>query len=199
MHLTLIHCGVARMSHLKLFGSVALMLGLALGLSACSPEEYGVCSIPNTSKARAACSATQDQAATCVIEHIFDCDSLLCGVYNNDGPYCTRRCVPSLCYNLPKRDANGKIIGYEEPVREETVDDQGNSVVKLKCGTQDVSCPPGKTCVDTCPDADEGAVCVEWTKGTSAFYCVRPSGNAPVSNVQPEDTTPQETDETDGE
>lgn len=167
------------MSHLKLFGSIALMVGLALGLAACSPEEYGVCSIPNTPKARAACSATQDQAATCVIEHIFDCDSLLCGVYNNDGPYCTRRCVPTLCYNLPIKDAQGKITGYEEPTRE-IVD----GVEVVKCGTQDVSCPAGKDCVDKCDGAEEGAICAEWTKGTSAFYCVRPPEQV-VTSVTP--------------
>lgn len=169
------------MSHLKFFGSIAIMFGLALGLSACSPEEYGVCSIPNTSKARSACSATQDQAATCVIEHIFDCDSLLCGVYNNDGPYCTRRCVPDVCYNLPIKDKQGKITGYEAPTKTETTDANGKTITIVKCGTQDVSCPAGKNCVDKCDGADEGAICVEWTKGTSAFYCVRP----PEPTAQP--------------
>ena len=178
------------MSHLKLFGSIAIMVGLALGLAACSPEEYGVCSIPNTSKARAACSATQDQAATCVIEHIFDCDSLLCGVYNNDGPYCTRRCVPEFCYNLPIKDNKGKITGYKTPEEVQSTDADGNPITILKCGNQDVSCPAGKDCVTKCDGADEGAVCVEWTKGTSAFYCVRPpEQTTPASTTQQTSTT----------
>ena len=138
---TLIIRGAARMSHIKFLVSIGLIMGLGLGLSACAPEDYGVCTIPNTSKHKAACNSTDGTAATCVVEYVFDCDSLLCGKHNGDGPYCTERCVPSA----------------------------------EKCaadGNTDCSCPEGKNCTETCP---ENGSCEEWTKGTSAYYCVRPA------------------------
>lgn len=129
------------MSKFKALASIALFIAIGAAVSACAPEEYGVCTIPSTPKTRAACVATETQSATCLIEYVFDCDSMLCGIYNDEGPYCTRQCVPSA-------DACKK-AGYD-----------------------DCSCPPGKTCVDSCPD---GGACIEWTKGTSAFYCVKPA------------------------
>ncbi len=138
------------MSKFKALASVALTLAIGVAVSACAPEEYGVCTIPSTSKSRAACIANESQAATCVVQYVFDCDSFLCGIYNDDGPYCTRQCEPS--------DDECREAGY--------VNEDG-TVNRALC-----DCPEGKDCVSGCP---EGGKCVEWTKGTSAFYCVRPS------------------------
>jgi len=136
------------MSHTKFISSIALTIALGLGLSACAPEEYGVCSIPNTSKYQSSCSSTDGTAPTCVVEYVFDCDSLLCGKYNGDGPYCTYRCVPT--------EAQCKADG-----------------------NTDCTCPEGKDCESSCPD---GGACVEWTKGSSAYYCVKPSDAVSSTN-----------------
>ena len=129
------------MSHFKFLASIALTVALGIAASACSPEEYSVCSIPSTGAYKNACTATNQQASTCVVKYVFDCDSLLCGIYNDEGPYCTRACTPA-----PEACS--------------------------AAGYTDCSCPEGVDCVSSCPD---GGDCVEWTKGTSAFYCVKPT------------------------
>ncbi|MCL2326152.1 MAG: hypothetical protein FWC40_06635 [Proteobacteria bacterium] len=80
------------MNHLASFG---LVIALGMGLSACAPEEYGACSIPNTTAHQTACRPTASGAATCTADYVFDCDSLICGIYNGSDPFCTRRCVPT--------------------------------------------------------------------------------------------------------
>lgn len=72
------------------------ILACAVLAVACSQEEYGPCSIPNTVGHQAACTPLGDsKTATCAADYVFDCDSLICGIYESSDPFCTYRCVPS--------------------------------------------------------------------------------------------------------
>ena len=72
------------------------LLCCAIMASACSPEEYGPCSIPNTVGHQVACSPIGSaKTATCAADYVFDCDSFICGIYESSSPFCTHRCVPS--------------------------------------------------------------------------------------------------------
>lgn len=134
--------GVQRMSIKSLLRCLCFFMASTFVLSACSPEEYGPCSIPNTRAHRAACEPTgEDNVATCRADYVFDCDSLICGIYSGSDPFCTRRCTPTI----------------EE--------------CNTKDNPEYCTCPEGKTCVaeGQCPEA---ASCVEWIKGTSEYYCL---------------------------
>ena len=84
------------MSKINVLRSLGILFISALCLSACSPEEYGPCSIPNTKAHAVACSPMGNSAtATCAADFVFDCDSLICGIYQSSDPFCTHRCVPT--------------------------------------------------------------------------------------------------------
>lgn len=135
------------MSKMNVLHSLGFLLILAGLLSACSPEEYGPCSIPSTSAHKAACAPQgENQVATCTADYVFDCDSLICGIYSNSSAFCTHRCVPT----------------KEECLK--------SGIDPSKCTEEHyLKCPAGASCKSPCP---EDARCVEWVKGTAAFYCL---------------------------
>ncbi len=129
------------MSKINVLRSLGILFISALCLMACTPEEYGPCSIPNTRAHKTACSPIgNSQTATCAADYVFDCDSFICGIYQSSEPFCTHRCIPTAaeCTSAPE---------FCE------------------------KCPDGYSCKGKgeCP---EGAACVEWIKGTAAYYCL---------------------------
>ncbi|MFA5625336.1 MAG: hypothetical protein WC966_09845 [Bradymonadales bacterium] len=83
------------MRKLKLAFAMLMCFSLLVLASSCSPEEYGPCSIPKTTALKLACF--DGPSPTCTSDYVFDCDSLLCGVYEGSDPFCTHRCVPQNC------------------------------------------------------------------------------------------------------
>lgn len=83
------------MRKLSLGIAVISCFALAALSTSCSPEEYGPCSIPKTVALKQACFS--GASPTCTSDYVFDCDSLLCGVYQGSAPFCTHRCVPATC------------------------------------------------------------------------------------------------------
>lgn len=84
------------MSKINLIQCLGILILSAVCLCACSPEEYGPCSIPDTTAHKAACAPQgESKTATCTADYVFDCDSLVCGIYNSSSPFCTHRCVPT--------------------------------------------------------------------------------------------------------
>ena len=78
------------------FAGLGMVVGFAVCLNACNPEEYGPCSIPDTTAYKQACSPQGDQkTATCAADYVFDCDSLICGRYDSSDAFCTYRCEPN--------------------------------------------------------------------------------------------------------
>ena len=128
------------MSKINVLRSLGILIGMAACLTACSPEEYGPCSIPNTKAHTVACAPTgASSTATCAVDYVFDCDSLICGIFESSDAFCTHRCVPS-------------------------ADECNNKAHPEFC-----KCPEGKDCKSTCP---ENGHCVEFIRGTSAYYCM---------------------------
>ncbi len=135
------------MSKINVLRTFGILFVSAVCFMACSPEEYGPCSIPNTKAHTVACSpvgaaAAEDTfaTATCAVDYVFDCDSLICGIYQSSDPFCTHRCLPSAsectsAVGCTKKELDDSGVAYKE------------------------SCP-------------EGAACVEWIKGTAAYYCL---------------------------
>ena len=141
------------MSKKNLLRILGMAVGTALCLCACSPEEYGPCSIPDTSAHRAACKpADGAKTATCTAEYVFDCDSLICGKFENSPAFCTYRCnpEPEFC-NAPKPAGDSDFT-------------KSSNWYSEKC-----KWPANVNAKDKCPD---DAVCVEWTPGTGAYYCL---------------------------
>ena len=135
------------MSKISVLRSLGILFVSSLCLAACTPEEYGPCSIPPTKAYINVCASQGKMAtATCAADYVFDCDSLICGIYESSSPFCTHRCVPTL--------AECKAAGHDDDY----------------C-TKYRSCPEGYSCQNEgeCP---EEADCVEWVKGTAAFYCL---------------------------
>lgn len=147
-NVALITLGVSGMSGKNILRALGVAIISAVCLSACTPEEYGACTIPNTTAYKTACrdtvvtsddgKSTTTKQATCTADYVFDCDSMLCGVYEGSSPFCTRRCIPSDC----------------------TCKGQENCLC---------DCPAGKNCEDECPD---GAACVEWIAGSGSYFCL---------------------------
>ena len=75
-------------------GSSALLIALAL--SACTPEDYGPCTLPSSEALDEACSPSSEDgaAASCVVDFVFECETQLCGTYDGSDPFCTERCEP---------------------------------------------------------------------------------------------------------
>ena len=129
------------------------MLGMAAVaaacLCACSPEEYGACSIPDTSAHAAACQPKKaGEKATCTADYVFDCDSLICGKFESSAPFCTYRCNPSSdeC-NASQPD----LCKWPDSVNAKS------------------SCPEGAACVEWTPGT--GAYyCLPVDKGCSSNY-----------------------------
>lgn len=135
------------MSKISVLRSLGILFVSSLCLAACTPEEYGPCSIPNTKAYINACAPQGNMAtATCTADMVFDCDSLICGIYESSSPFCTHRCVPT----EDECKASGHDSDYCKKYRE---------------------CPEGYSCVKEgeCP---EDAACVEWVKGTAAYFCL---------------------------
>ena len=152
------------MSKINLIRNIGILIVSAACFVACTPEEYAPCSIPNTTSHKAACAPMGDsRTATCVADYVFDCDSLMCGIYNSSAPFCTQRCIPT------------------------KAECEANATDKAKCtnegsnGVSYLKCPEGKECVNVCPD---GAACVEWTPGTGGFFCL-PNDKRGVGNYTP--------------
>ncbi len=101
-------------------------------------KDYGSCKIPDTKAHQVACSPYNGNPATCAVDYVFDCESLICAVYKDSDPFCTYRCQPS------STECNSDNPEY-------------------------CKCPEGKECKKTCP---QGAHCIEYIKGTSAYYCL---------------------------
>ena len=141
------------MSKISLIRNIGILLVSAACFAACTPEEYGPCSLPNTTGLRVACAPMgESKTATCTADYVFDCDSLICGIYNSSTPFCTQRCIPN------------------EVECKKTVTDEAKCTVEGDSkGVSYMKCPEGKNCVETCP---EGAACVEWTPGTGGFFCL---------------------------
>lgn len=135
------------MSKLNLLHSLGILVVAAAMLTACSPEEYGPCSIPDTTAHKAACAPKgENNVATCTADYVFDCDSLICGIYADSNAFCTHRCVPT---------------------KDECL---AAGIAESDCTeTKYLRCPDGASCKSKCP---EEARCVEWIKGTAAFYCL---------------------------
>ena len=111
------------MSKINVLRSLGILIGMAACLTACSPEEYGPCSIPNTKGHTVACTPTGGSStATCAVDYVFDCDSLICGIYDSSEAFCTHRCEPS------QNECNS-------PAHPEYC-----------------KCPEGKSCKTTCPE-----------------------------------------------
>ena len=162
------------MSKINLIRNIGILIVSAACFVACTPEEYAPCSIPNTTSHKAACAPMGDsRTATCVADYVFDCDSLMCGIYNSSAPFCTQRCIPT------------------------KAECEANATDKAKCtnegsnGVSYLKCPEGKDCVNVCPD---GAACVEWTPGTGGFFCL-PNDKRGLGNYTP--TTPPANDNDD--
>lgn len=141
------------MSKFNLIRNIGILLISAACFVACTPEEYAPCSIPNTSGHKAACAPLgESKTATCTADYVFDCDSLLCGIYNSSSPFCTYRCIPT------KEECEAAVSDEKKCTPEG--DSKGISYVK---------CPEGYDCITECPN---GAACVEWTSGTGSFFCL---------------------------
>ena len=137
------------MSKLNMLRNLGLFLVLDGCVCGCSPGEYGPCSIPNTSAHKAACAPKgENNVATCTADYVFDCDSLICGIYSNSNAFCTHRCVPT---------------------KEECLKSGADESKCTDAPGGYLNCPAGASCKTTCP---EEAACVEWIKGTAAFYCL---------------------------
>ena len=131
------------MSKINVFRTLGILFVSSLCLMACSPEEYGPCTIPTTTAHRVACEVPKDgdeKTATCAADYTFDCDSLICGIYQSSEPFCTHRCLPK---------------------KSECTSSKGCTAKELDS--------TGLSYKTECPD---GAACVEWIKGTSRYYCL---------------------------
>lgn len=134
--------------HRKLVLSSLVAIVSCLAIS-CSQEEYGPCSIPDTTAHRTACSPIGDaKTATCAADYVFDCESMICGRYDSSDAFCTHRCVPK------ESECGGK-------------------------NPEHCKCPAGKDCVSECPDgaacvewiAGTGAYyCLPQDKGCKSGY-----------------------------
>ena len=149
------------MSKKNLLRILGMAVGTALCLCACSPEEYGPCSIPDTAAHRAACKADKNsdsKTATCAAEYMFDCDSLICGKFENSPAFCTYRCNPEPEHCNASHDLKDK---------------EGNTYDKFdkesRWYAENCAWDSKKDSKDVCP---EGAVCVEWVPGTGDYYCL---------------------------
>lgn len=155
------------MSNFNLIRNIGILLVSAACFVACTPEEYAPCSIPNTTSHKTACAPMGDsRTATCTADYVFDCDSLICGIYNSSAPFCTQRCIPTV--------DECKMNVTDEAKCTESGDSRGVSYLK---------CPANADCVSTCP---EGAACVEWTPGTGGFFCLPADKGGPVTNASGE-------------
>ncbi len=145
------------MSKLIALRSLGILFVSALCLMACSPEEYGPCSIPNTKAHTIACSPVGDaRTATCAANYVFDCDSTICGIYQSSEPFCTHRCLPSA----------------------------SECTSSVGCTKEELDAT-GFNYKSSCP---EGAACVEWVKGTAAYYCLPADKGSASSNTITSDT-----------
>ena len=148
------------MSKKNLLRILGMAVGTALCLCACSPEEYGSCSIPDTSAHREACKPAEGaKTATCYADYVFDCDSLICGKFENSPAFCTWRCNPDpeFCNaSRTKTDGSGNPIYTDFSV--------DSDWYKENCAW-----PDDVNAKTTCPD---NAPCVEWTPGTGAYFCL---------------------------
>ena len=100
----------------------------------------------------------KNNLSTCTADFVFDCDSLICGIYASSDAFCTHRCIPT---------------------KQECID---SGIPEDKCNDGDggyMKCPAGQNCKKECP---EGAACVEWVKGTAAFYCLPSEYSGNVSS-----------------
>ena len=136
------------MSKINVLRSIGILIGLAACTTACTPEEYGPCSIPNTKAHTVACSPTgASKTATCAVDFVFDCDSRICGIYDSSDAFCTHRCEPTISDNCMQNECESADKEY------------------CKCPDDVKNCKkPG-----SCPD---GGHCVEFIKGTSMYYCM---------------------------
>ena len=136
-----VNVGVLGMSKINLLRGIGIVIALGACLTACSPEEYGPCSIPNTKAHTVACSPIgESKSATCAVDYVFDCDSLICGIYDNSDAFCTHRCLP-----------------------------KSNECTSQKGCTKAELDEAGLKYKTDCP---EGGHCVEFIKGTAAYYCM---------------------------
>jgi hypothetical protein len=128
------------------FAGLGMVIGFAVCLNACNPEEYGPCSIPDTTAYKQACSPQGDQkTATCAADYVFDCDSLICGRYDSSDAFCTYRCVP-----------NADECNHKDPKMCECP-------AGKKCKS---SCPEGAACVEWIPGTSN-YYCLPASKGTA--------------------------------
>ena len=143
-----------------LFGSLGIVLGLAACMNACSPEDYGPCSIPDTSAHRAACSPQgENKTATCAADYVFDCDSLVCGRYESSDAFCTYRCTP------PASRCTGEFCKCPEGKNcKETCPGEAECVEWIP-GTGNYYCLP----------ADKGKAPIRNNSSTPATGCVKDS------------------------
>ena len=135
-----INVGVLRMSKINVLRTFGILFVSAVCFMACSPEEYGPCSIPNTKAHTVACSpvgaaAAEDTfaTATCAVDYVFDCDSLICGIYQSSDPFCTHRCLPSASECTSTRKKNWMILVSltRNPVRKALLASNGSKVPPL--------------------------------------------------------------------
>ncbi len=122
---------------------LGLAVGFAACLNACNPEEYGPCSIPDTTAYKQACSPQGEQkTATCAADYVFDCDSLICGRYESSDAFCTYRCIPD------SKTCSGSYCGCP---------------AGKKCKE---TCPEGAACVEWIPGTSN-YYCLPADKGTA--------------------------------
>lgn len=78
--------------------TLAILFALfSIGL-ACTPEDYGPCTLPSSEALNEACSPSGGDdnttaSASCVVDFVFECESQLCGTYQGSEPFCTVRCT----------------------------------------------------------------------------------------------------------
>lgn len=133
---------------------LAVVMGAAVCMSACAPEEYGACTMPSTTSHKSACNPKKaGEKATCYADFVFDCDSLICGRFENSAAFCTHRCNPTPEECNAWRDVDTY-----------TSFDKNSDWYKDNC-----KWPEGTKVKDGCP---ENAACVEWTPGTGAYFCL---------------------------
>ena len=126
-----------------LLAGLGLAVGFAACLNACNPEEYGPCSIPDTTAYKQACSPQGEQkTATCAADYVFDCDSLICGRYESSDAFCTYRCIPD------SKTCSGNFCGCP---------------AGKKCKE---TCPEGAACVEWIPGTSN-YYCLPADKGTA--------------------------------
>ncbi len=71
---------------------LAMVLLMAAGMVGCADDLYAPCDL-NPSDANPVIRACAVEASSCVVENYPQCDTTICGRFNDSQPFCTQTCA----------------------------------------------------------------------------------------------------------